>query len=375
MLFDSTLRRDLSRSFGATLIVILTIVITMFMIRTLGQAAGGSVDPRDVALLLGYITLENLPTMLSLSLFIAVVTTLTRMYRDSEMVIWFASGVSLMRFLRPVLRLAMPVIVIITLLAFVVWPWGNRQVAELKDRYQRRSDLARIAPGQFQTSSDGKRVFFIDKDTGDGSNARNVFLLERNADGESVTSARSGRVVVEGNDRFVELERGQRSELNPVTLERRQASFDSYRAIVGERLVSPNENLPPKALGTIALLLDPTPRHQAELVWRTGLALGAFNLVLLGIGLSAGNPRRASSWNLLYSLLAFVVYFNLLNLSQAWVASGRLGPWTTLLLVHGLTLAGALALLWWRERGTALSLRRRRMPVPAAGDAATPAAR
>lgn len=374
MLFDSTLRRDLSRSFGATLVVILTIVITMFMIRTLGQAAGGSVDPSEVALLLGYVTLESLPTMLSLSLFIAVVTTLTRMYRDSEMVIWFASGVSLMRFLRPVLRLAAPVIAIITLLAFIVWPWGNRQVAELQDRYQRRSDLARIAPGQFQTSRDGKRVFFIDKDTGDGSTARNVFLLERRADGESVTSARSGRVVVEGDDRFIELERGQRSELNPLTLERRQARFDSYRAIVGERLVSPTEHLPAKALGTLALLLDPTPRHQAELVWRAGLALGAFNLVLLGIGLSAGNPRRASSWNLLYSLLAFVVYFNLLNLSQAWVASGRLGPWTTVLLVHGLALVSALLLLWWRERGTALSLRRWRTRASGADRPAMPAA-
>ena len=36
--------------------------------------------------------------------FIAVVVTLGRMYRDSEMAIWFASGVGLMRFIRPVLR-------------------------------------------------------------------------------------------------------------------------------------------------------------------------------------------------------------------------------------------------------------------------------
>lgn len=360
MLFDSTLRRDLSRSFGATLIVILTIVLTMFMIRTLGQAAGGSVDPRDVALLLGYVTLENLPTMLSLSLFIAVVTTLTRMYRDSEMVIWFASGVGLTRFLRPIMRLALPVVLIILALALVVWPWGNRQVVELKDRYQRRSDLARIAPGQFQTSKDGQRVFFIDKDTGAGSDAKNVFVLERSGSSESVTSARSGRIVVEGNDRVVELERGQRNEFDPATGERRQARFDSYRAIVGERLVSAAENLPPKARSTLELLTDSTPRHQAELIWRLGLALGAFNLVLLGVGLSAGNPRRAGSWNLLYALLAFVVYFNLLNLSQAWVASERLGAWTTLLVVHGGCFVAAAALLWWRDRGQAMLVRRRR---------------
>ena len=363
MLFDSTLRRELSRSFGATLIVILTIVLTIFMIRTLGQAAGGSVDPRDVALLLGYVTLETLPTMLSLSLFIAVVSTLTRMYRDSEMVIWFASGVGLTRFLRPIMRLSLPVVLIILVLAFVVWPWGNRQVVELKDRFQRRSDLARIAPGQFQSSNDGQRVFFIDKDSGDASDAKNVFVLERKADSESVTSARSGRVVVEGNDRMVELERGQRSEFNRTTGERRQARFESYRAVVGERLVNATENLPPKARSTLALLTDATPRHQAELVWRLGLALAAFNLVLLGVGLAAANPRRGGSWNLLYALLAFVVYFNLLNLSQAWVAGERFGAWGTLITLHGGCFVAAAALLWWRDRGQALLLRRRQAPI------------
>ncbi len=103
MLFDSTVRRELARSFGATLVVILTIVITMFLIRTVGQAAGGRVAPQDVVLLLGYVTLGHLPTMLALSLFVAVVVGLGRMYRDSEMAIWFASGLPLSRFVRPVL--------------------------------------------------------------------------------------------------------------------------------------------------------------------------------------------------------------------------------------------------------------------------------
>ena len=95
MLFDSTVRRELARSFGATLVVILTIVITMMLIRTLGMAAGGEVAPDDVVLMLGYTALGQLPTMMGLSLFIAVVVTLGRMYRDSEMVIWFSSGLRL----------------------------------------------------------------------------------------------------------------------------------------------------------------------------------------------------------------------------------------------------------------------------------------
>src|SRR5439155_5470957 len=69
MLFDSTLRRDLARTFGATLVIILTIVLTMMLIRTLGQAALGRISPQDVVLLLGYTALGHLPTMLALSMF------------------------------------------------------------------------------------------------------------------------------------------------------------------------------------------------------------------------------------------------------------------------------------------------------------------
>jgi len=317
MLFDSTLRRDLSRSFGATLVVILTIVLTMFLIRTIGQAATGRVSPQDVVLLLGYTSLGHLPTMLALSLFIATVATLSRMYRDSEMTIWFASGIGLTRFISPVLRTAWPVLLVVLVLALFVWPWVNGRNAELRERFERRSDLSRVAPGQFQTSSDGSRTFFIERDTQDASIGRNVFVLSTQGPVESVITAKTGRIVVEGDTRFLTLDRGQRNEQNLLTGEKTLSRFESYKVAVGEQIMSSTQNVPPKARRTIELLRTPNPAYQGELVWRVGLVLAAANMLLLGIGLAATNPRRASNWNLLFALLAFVVYYNLINLSQA----------------------------------------------------------
>jgi len=351
MLFDSSLRADLARSFGATLVVILTIVLTMFLIRTLGQAAVGRVSPQDVVLLLGYTALGHLPTMLALSLFVSVVTTLGRMYRDSEMTIWFASGVGLSRFVRPVLRTSWPVLLVIGALALFVWPWVNQRANELKDRFERRSDLSRVAPGQFQTSSDGKRVFFIDRDSEDGRTGRNVFILSTTPGAESVTSARTGRIELDGDDRFLVLDRGQRNEENRESGEKTLSRFESYRILVGERVLARVDELPPRATASVDLLRKPTARNLGELTWRLGLLLGAANLLLLAIPLSAANPRRASNWNLLFALLTFVVYYNVINLSQAWVAAGRLDMGTALAMFHGGAFMLAVALLWWREQG------------------------
>jgi lipopolysaccharide export system permease protein len=356
MLFDSTVRRELARGFGATLVVILTIVITMMLIRTLGLAAGGAVAPQDVVLLLGYTALGHLPTMLALSMFIAIVVTLGRMYRDSEMPIWFASGVGLTRFVRPVLRTCWPALLVVGLLVLFVWPWGNRSSAELRERYEQRSDLSRVAPGVFQSSRDGSRVFFVERAADAAGNARNVFVLANNPNDESVTSARSGRLVTVGEDRFVELARGQRNAVDRRSGERTLASFETYRVLADESITRRVDAKPPRTVPTIDLIRQPTARHQGELAWRFGLLLGAANLVLLAIGLAATNPRRASNWNLLFALLGFVVYYNLINLSQVWVGDGRIGMGPGLLLLHGGAFALALGLMWWRDHGATLNL-------------------
>ena len=366
MLFDSTLRRELARNFGATLVVILTIVLTMMLIRTLGQAAGGKISPQDVVLLLGYVALGHLPTMLALSLFVAVVATLSRMYRESEMTIWFASGVGLTRFVRPVLRVCWPVLLVIGVLALFVWPWQNLRGVELKERFERRSDLSRVTAGQFQTSSDGSRVFFIERDKTDASTGRNVFILSSQRDSESVTSASSGRIELLGDDRFLQLTRGQQNEENLRTGEKTLARFEGYSARAGERVISGLDDLPPKARTTLALLQEPTPRNQGELAWRLGLLLAAANMVLLGIGLAATNPRRASNWNLLFALMSFAIYYNVINLSQAWVAGGKVGMGAALVIAHGGAFAIAIGLLWWRESGNRRGRWRARLAAGAA---------
>jgi lipopolysaccharide export system permease protein len=350
MLFDSTLRRELARSFGATLIVILTIVLTMMLIRTLGQAASGAVAPQDVVLLLGYVGLGHLPTMLALSLFIAIVATLGRMYRDSEMVIWFASGVGLSRFVRPVLQTSWPVLLVIGVLLLAVWPWSNRNMTDLRNRYEQRSDLSRVAPGVFQTSRDGSRVFFVERSAEEGGVGRNVFILANTGNKESITSARSGHLETRGEDRMLVLDQGQRNDTDAQSGEKTIASFEQYQVLAWEKVVRGTQEQPPKARHTIDLLREPTLKNQAELSWRFGLLLAAGNLLLLGVGLSATNPRRASNWNLMFALLGFVIYFNLINLSQAWVGGGRFGLGAALFGLHGGAFALALVLIWWRDR-------------------------
>jgi lipopolysaccharide export system permease protein len=358
MLFHSSLRKELARSFGASLVVLVTIVMTMSLIRTLSQASRGSVNPQEVLMVMGYLVLGYLPPIMTLCLFIAIVGTLSRMYRDSEMVIWFAAGRGLSSFLKPLFRFAWPILLVIGLLALVVWPWANQKTQDMKDRYGKRGDLERVAPGQFQESASGSRVFFLDKDTPDNKSGKNIFISTNEKGKETVTSARSGKIVARGEDQILQLNDGQRLESTVNQPGLKISEFGEFGVRVGGSELAPPDKVPVKALSTWALLLDPSAPNLGELAWRLGLALAALNFVVMAVTVSSVNPRAGRSGNLVFALFAFVVYFNLLNLGQNWIANGRANFVVFMLTLHGGAFVAGL--LWLGKQHNGWTLRRRR---------------
>lgn len=349
MLFDSSLRKELARSFGATLVVLVTVVMTMILIRTLGQASRGNVSPSDVMLIMGYTVLGQLPTILCLSLFVATIGSLSRMYRDSEMVIWFSSGRGLASLLPALLRFAWPAMLGVAVLSLLAWPWANRQVQELRTQYEQRGDVDRIAPGEFQESASGKRVFFIDKDSPEPNTASNVFIAANEHGTQAVTSALSARIEMRGADRFALLSNGQRLETSTGKPEIKLSEFKLYGTRVGSAKAGLGDDGAAKTRSTRELLAQSAPTFQAELAWRVGLPFTAFNLVVLGLGLASVNPRASRSGNLLFALFAFIVYYNFMTLGQSWVESGRFGLLPYVGMLHGGVLVFALALIGIRH--------------------------
>ena len=348
MLFQSSIRTELARSFGATVVVLVTIVMTIVLIRTLGQASRGFINPQDVMLFMAYSALGRMPTILTLSLFISMVSALSRMYRDSEMVVWFTSGQSLAAFLRPLLRFAWPVLMVVAMSSLFVWPWANQQTKDMQIRYEQRGDLDRVAPGQFQESSSGNRVFFIDRNSEAQQGSTNVFIAASEKGKNSVTTAQSGRVETRDSAQFLMLESGQRLENTVGQTALKISEFEEYGTRTGDATalgLRPSES---KLLSTRDLIKTPTRANLGELAWRIGLALSAFNFVILAVALSSVNPRGGRSGNMLFVLLAFVVYNNLLNLGQSWILIGLFSFGQFLLVLHGGVLL--LAILWLAKR-------------------------
>jgi lipopolysaccharide export system permease protein len=350
MLFHSSIRQELTKSFGATVVVLVTIVLTMMLIRTLGQASRGYVNPSEVSLVLGYTMLGHLQTILTMSLFIATVSTLSRIHRDSEMVIWLSGGAKLLDFLRPLLSFAWPILLLIFVLAIWVWPWSYQQSQDLKDRFEKRGDLERVAPGQFQESSNGQRVFFIEKDLASDKEGKNVFIVSKERDRQTITTARTGRIQDLGQSRFLMLNNGQRLEISNNDQSLKLSEFSEYATRIDHDAFAKNPPIA-RTTSTWDLIKTPTLNHLGELSWRLGVGLAAFNLVLISLALAQVNSRGARGRQALFALFIFITYENMVNLGQNWVEQGKMAFWPLMLSIHlSVTLVCALV-FWARHRG------------------------
>lgn len=351
MIFQRAAQREFAQTAAAVFVALFAILLTTQLIRLLGQAAGGRIASEAVVALLGFAALNYLPVLLSLTLFVAILLSLSRVYRDSEMAVWFSSGIPLTAWMRPVLRFSLPVVIAIAVLALFLSPWALTKRAEYQKRMDQRDDIARVSPGAFKESARGDRVFFVEAmASGDGVSDRvkNIFINSIQHGRLGIMAATSGHTeVAENGDKFIVLTHGRRYEGVAGQAEYRIMEFDEYSMRIEAH---ENRGLAQsvKNMATWDLLRDPTPVHRGELLWRIGVPLSALTLALLAIPLSFVNPRAGRTNNLIFALLTFMIYNNLLSVSQAWVAQGRLpfevGVWAVHLLMFI-----ALLLFFWKR--------------------------
>ena len=363
MIFKQALRRELSFTTGGVFLVLVTIMVTTLVIRILGFAANGAVNPEDALVLIALATLGYLAVLLTVSLFVATLIVLVRWYKDSEMIVWFASGLSVTNLIRPILQFATPLIIVIALLALFVWPWANRESTLISQRFQQRDDVSMVSAGQFRESAKAERVFFIEELDVDKSEVKNIFVADSKNGRLSIAVSSTGYIQnSEGGEKSIVLHNGRRYEGQPTQPDFRILEFNEYTTKIRSK-----EALAPAPLDrkkTVSELLnEPNPTlhntNRAELLWRIGLPLMALGLVLIAIPLAYVNPRLGNYTAMFYAILVYLIYSNLLNLTQNFVSQGKVSVYVAIWPIHLIALLIAAALIrnrinpslkWWRRQ-------------------------
>ncbi|MFQ6332332.1 LPS export ABC transporter permease LptF [Methylophilus sp. 3sh_L] len=342
-IFKRALSAELMSSASAIFLIILGIVVAQRAGNIVRQVSRGILPNDAIGTILTFSLVQLMPMMLSLAVFLAVLLTLTRWHRDSEMVIWMNAGLSLRQWALPIMRFLAPIVLIISLFSLFIMPWANGKADSYREQLKKRDELSSISPGTFKESGTGDRIYFIESFDKLGYEVKNVFVQSKqNGKIGIITANRGTRYKASNGDNFLRLEHGRRYETTPNTLEVMTTEFERYDIRVETKETAPTTTTA-QIKSTQSLLTDASSADHAELHWRMAIPISTIVMVLLAIPLSFVDPRAGRSLNIMFAILIFIIYNNLLSIFQAWITQGKISMWVGLWPVH----AGFVLLGWY----------------------------
>ncbi|MBI1424414.1 MAG: LPS export ABC transporter permease LptF [Gammaproteobacteria bacterium] len=355
MIYRSIISRYLIKE---VLITLLGVAMVLFMIFLSGQlvtlysmAASGNLEVKDILTTLGLQSIANLPFVLPLSFYIAILLAFSRLYRDNEMVVLSACGVSQWQVLRAVMGMAIAFALIMAFLSLYLVPWSESKTEIIYKQAKQRSTLESLSAGRFKELTKGEGVVYVQEYNPNDLRMKKIFMQHRvrhndSIDDSIITAATGYRTFdKQTGDQFLVLENGFRYEALGKTKQTAIVQFEKHGVRVDEDINKPKVELQQHAMPTMELLARGTGPDHAELQWRISTALLMIVLAMLGIPLSRSSPRQGRYSKLALALLIYIIYTNLLNVSRAWLNRETISIWVGMWWVHLLGVLLALAML------------------------------
>ena len=320
--------------------VLLCIFLGFSFSRFLNQADAGLLNSGEVIRLTMLKLFIALEVLLPIALFFGLMLGLGSLHRDSEILAMQAGGISEARMLRPVLTLAIPLALAIAALSIYGRPWAYAQTYAMLAIAEASSDIGRIKAGQFYLtrrtalseetaanlnedengprSQDRERAVFVENITPDQA-LEYIFIRTRTGSELQIISAQSGQFVERHQAAYHTL------ELNNARIFKRVddgpdlfARIDHFTMNVASAQPEP-PGYKAKSVASADLMLSPNPEDQAEYQWRVSTPVSTLLLALLAVPLSRGKPRHSRYTKLLFALIIYAAYFNLMSISRTWV--------------------------------------------------------
>jgi lipopolysaccharide export system permease protein len=362
-IIDRYLLREAIQSWLAVTGVLLVILVSNQLSRTLQKAAEQSLPQEVVLTLIGLSTIENLTVLMPVGLLLAIVLAFGRLYHESEMAAVQACGIGTWRLYRPVSVLATVAALALAWLAFFAAPEAAARAYTIRSLAMRDAQLGQLAPGKFR-SFGGDAVFYAERVDKHGV-LYDVFLERTRGERVEVAVAERAEhhVSSDGSMHTVTLYNGTRYDGVVGKAEFRITEFNSHGIPV---------RLPDLALKKDRRELMPTrdligssdKDDQAQLSWRASAPIMAFVLALLAVPVSRLRPRQGRYARMAHAIIVYFVYFTLLSAGKVWIEKGTTPGMLGLWWVHLLMIGYALVLLI-SDR----TLRWRRAPVRVAAGA------
>ncbi|MEN9705569.1 MAG: hypothetical protein RLZZ393_1448 [Pseudomonadota bacterium] len=358
--------REVGLASLAVALVLMVLLVTNQLAFVLERVADGQLPGGLVLEMLRLSVTENAGVILPISLLLGVAVALGRLYHDSELAAAQACGMGPATVFAAVGTVTLVAVVLAAWVAFFAGPDGAKRRAEIRADALRTALVRGLAPGQFRSLGGGAVLYF--RERGEDGVLRDVFFERRvaaGAEGEGrieVVLAASARynLAADGSLAAVVLQDGRHYEGQPGGGAWRVMQFREQTVPVrpsGITAPAPRADAQPLAV----LRRSTDGRYQAEYHWRLASVVITLVLGVLAVPLSRLRPRQGRYARVVWVVLLYAIYANLLISGRTLIEKGSVPAWLGLWWVHvvmvllGLGILGLPRALERLRRGRALT--------------------
>jgi lipopolysaccharide export system permease protein len=332
-LIERYLWREFASTFAAVTVILLLVSMGALFTDLVGEIARGKVPASLLLSQLGLRTLNWLPLLLPLALFLGLLLSIGRLYADSEMAVLFSVGVSPRDLWRPISRLLWPVALLIACCALWWGPWASNKAREMIDTANRSFLIAGLEAGRFVELPGKAGILYVGELASDGTQFRKMFALSERDGRFDVVTARSGDLVLEGDtQRILLLQDGFRVEGGLDKKDYRMMQFEKNEIRVPDREQEIDRSM--KNRDSLSLLSDKSALARSELHWRMAMPIFTLVLAILALPMARSEPRQARYGRLILAVSGYFAGMNLLIIGASYLGKGDIPAWLGLWWLH-----------------------------------------
>lgn len=327
LLIERYLLRQFALSIAAVAVVLLLVGLGGLLVDLMSEIARGKVPAALLLSQLGLRSIQVLPILLPLALFVGLLLSVGRLYGDSEMAVLSSIGLGPQRLWRPLLLVTLPVAAVVAASSLWLAPAGARIARDMVETANRSFLVAGLEAGRFMELPGRGGILYVGSLSSDGTRFGQMFVQSEREGRLDVITAREGELLIEGQTgRFLRLHDGFRVEGSPNAKEFRLMRFEQNELRVPDREPEA-ESDQLEARASLALLAQTDAPARAELHWRLATPLLTLLLGFLALPLGRGEPRQARYGRILAALLIYLNAMVLLLLGKGWLGTGALPAW------------------------------------------------
>ena len=297
---------------------------------------------KELMPLVGFNMIRDVPIILSLSLFLAIIVSISQLYKNSEAVVMNSIGMGDKNFINSIQPVVYLTFIIIFSLTIFAVPWAKELKSFAEDETVNASEFSFITEGKFESFKNGEIVFYASESSSTDNvgeqNMEEIFIYALDNDNPIIVLASEAKKYTnaESKSTYLRLKNGVRYEGLPGDENINILNFEQYdlEIVSGEVQKSISNFSEIEEQSTIDLFKKLGPLENAELQWRISQPISVLILSIFGVLLGKSSPRTGKGINLIIGVVVFMLYNNGLLVAKSSIESGELNPFIGMWSVH-----------------------------------------